>query len=79
MPKTNKRTLNSTVQKGKAGHNAIQVGGDYHQVSNSNNRIIISLVVIVAFGGLAITAYFAKDRIINQNSQPEQPELQFER
>lgn len=77
MPK-NKPIVNSTIQKGKAGRDSTQVGGNYHQTTNSNNRIIISLVVIVAFGGLAIAAYVAKDLIHDQDqNQPNPTELQL--
>ena len=73
MPETDKTTVNSTFQNTNADGNSTQVGGDFQQTINSNNRIIISLVVIVAFGGLAIAAYVAKDLIHDQDQNQPNP------
>ena len=81
MSTPNKPNNSGVTQTATAGGNINQVGGhsqttensNHSTTTNSNNRILISFVLIIAFGGLAIAAYFAKDM---ENRQDKLEQLQ---
>jgi hypothetical protein len=72
--KEENQAVGSTVLSATSGGDSTQAGRDLTQKESSNkgsnNRIIVSFVTIIAFGGLAMAVYFAKD--MNNHNCPSQ-------